>query len=48
MDEQTGSIYYRDEAGALWEAQSWQKLDGEVYTVDVLIEPSPEPEAESF
>ena len=46
MDEQTGSVYYRTPDGSLWEAQSWQKTDGEVYTIDVLIELAPSLESE--
>lgn len=35
----TGEVYYRDEAGALWCAESWMREDGEVFTTDVEIEP---------
>ena len=44
----TGECYYRDEAGAIWLAQSWLNEEtGEVTTTDTLIEPAPEPACEA-
>ena len=38
----TGECHYRDEAGAIWLAQSWLNEEtGEVTTTDTLIEPAP-------
>ena len=44
----TGECHYRDEAGAIWLAQSWLNEEtGEVTTTDTLIEPAPEPACEA-
>lgn len=39
----TGECYYRDEAGALWLAESYVNERGEVTTQAVEIEPAPAP-----
>lgn len=39
----TGECYFRDEAGALWLAESWTTAAGESSTTDTLIEAAPEP-----
>ncbi|CAB4134037.1 hypothetical protein UFOVP273_6 [uncultured Caudovirales phage] len=34
----TGEVYYRDENGALYLAESWITELGEVYTTDTLVQ----------
>lgn len=36
----TGECYYRDEAGALWLAESFVSATGECTTTDTLVEPA--------
>lgn len=38
----TGECNYRDEAGALWMAESFIDEEGNTKTTDTLIEPAPE------
>lgn len=40
-DIKTGSCYFRDEAGQLFRADSYQREDGEVYTVNVPVDEDP-------
>lgn len=44
MKTKTGECYWRDEAGAIWLAESYVDENGEVTTEQTLIEPAPEPE----
>lgn len=39
----TGECYFRDEAGALWLAESFVNAAGECSTTDTLVEAAPEP-----
>ena len=40
----TGQTYYRDEAGALWLAESFENPEtGEVVSTATFLEPAPEP-----
>lgn len=39
----TGECYFRDEAGALWLAESFTDADGKVTTQQVEVEPAPTP-----
>lgn len=47
METQTGSVYYRDDAGNLMLAESFQNEAGVTRTVDTVVEPASEPVAEN-